>query len=137
MKPTRESIQQLLDLPEQINACERTINGLRSDKAKQERKQKAIEARLRLSERVKSEPNAEDRKAALVLECEDHPEWQKVTSRLEELAGMIRATEAQRDLLRRTRAGLQVQAGLYIVQKLEEAAKDKDIVAAVGGKWLA
>lgn len=137
MKPTRESLQQLLDLPAQIHAVEKTINGLKNDKKRKERELDAIVARIRLSERVKSESNAEDRRAALILECEDHPQWQKVVSRLDELAGMIRAQEAHRDLLRRTREGLRAQAELYFVQRLEELLKDKDLAGVIRGGLLA
>lgn len=138
MKLTKDDLTRLLDLPDQIATVERTINGLKSDKAKLTRKLDGMEARHRVHiSKEGGYTNAEDRKAALVIALEDDQAYQGSTERLEAINGMIRAHEAQRDLLRRTRAGLQAQAGLHIVQKLEEVAKDKDIVAAVGGKWLA
>ncbi|GGO24912.1 hypothetical protein [Deinococcus humi] len=138
MKPTVDDLRQLLDLPEQIAAQERQINGMKSDKAKRARELEALEARHRI--RISKEggyTNAEDRKAALTIALEDDLKYAGITDRLDQLNGTIRAAEAQRDLLRRKRAGLQVQAGLHIVGRLDELVKDKDIVAAVGGKWLA
>ncbi|GBF05876.1 hypothetical protein DAERI_060136 [Deinococcus aerius] len=138
MKPTADQLRQLLDLPEQIHGLDRTLNGLKSDKKKKEREVEASKARHRI--RISKEggySNAEDRAAALTIALEDDPKHAALVERLEALGGMIRAQEAQRDLLRRTREALRVQAGLHIVGKLEELVKDKDLVAMVGKGWLA
>lgn len=138
MKPTTDDLRQLLDLPEQIAVQERQINGMKSDKAKKTRELDAMEARHRIRiSQTGDYTNAEDRKAALLIALDDDPKYSAITERLDQLNGTIRAAEAQRDLLRRKRASLQTQAGLFIVNRLDELVKDKDVVAAVGGKWLA
>lgn len=138
MKPTTDQLKQLLDLPDEILVIEKTINGLKSEKAKKLRDLAAMTARHQL--RISSEmgkSNADDRKAALVIACEDDPKLSAVQERLDQIAGMLRAYDAQRDHLRRTREGLRVQGGLYIVARLEELLKDKDLASAIGGGLLA
>lgn len=138
MKPTNDAIREMLDLPAGIKAVENKLNGLKSDKVKQVRKVDASEARHRL--RISKEggySNAEDRKAALLLACEDDPKHAALVERLDSLTGMIRAAEAEIDLMRRTRAGIQAQAGLHIVNRLEELLKDKDLATAIGSQLLA
>ncbi|BDP42888.1 hypothetical protein DAETH_28570 [Deinococcus aetherius] len=138
MKPSKEAVEQLLDLPAQINALDRTLNGLKNDKAKKTREIDASKARHRVRISKEGEySNAEDRAAALTIALEDDPKHSALVERLEALNGMIRSTEAQRDLLRRTREGLRVQAGLYIVGRLEELVQDKDLAKALGMGLLA
>lgn len=134
MKPTLDDLRNLLDLPDQIAAIDRTINGLKSDKAKKLRELESMEARHRL--RVSKEggyTNAEDRKAALLIALEEDPKYAAGVERLESIDGMLRANTAQKDLLRRQREAVRVQAGLYIVGRLEELAKDKELVKSLGG----
>lgn len=138
MKPTNDDLRQLLDIPSQLDALDRTHNGLKSDKARKGRELDGMKARHRI--RISKEggySNAEDRAAALVIACEDDPKYSAVAERLDALDGMIRANRAQYDLLRRQREGLRVQGGLYIVARLEELMKDKDLVQAVTSGLLA
>lgn len=138
MKPTNDDLRQLLDLPAGIKAVENKLNGMKSDKVKVTRKLDAAEARHRLRIREEGDyTNAEDRKAALLIACEDDPKHSGLVERLDALNGMIRAAEAEIDLLRRTRAGIQAQAGLHIVTRLEELLKDKDLATAIGSQLLA
>jgi hypothetical protein len=127
-----ETINKLLDLPGQIEVQERMLLGLKDDKAKVERKKKVAEAKVRLSESVKSEKNAEERAAAYVLECENDPAWLKHTDRLEELRRTIAKHEAQRDLLRRERESLRVVLEIDFVTRLEKALSDRDLVRLAG-----
>lgn len=138
MKPSNDDLRRLLDLPEQIHALDRQINGMKSDKAKKTREVEASKARHRV--RISKEggySNAEDRAAALTIALEDDPKHSALVERLEALNGTIRAAEAQRDLLRRTREALRVQAGLHIVTRLEELVKDRDLATAIAGGLLA
>lgn len=138
MKPTNDQLRQLLDIPDQIQAIERNINGMKTDKAKVTRELDALEARHRI--RISKEggyTNAEDRKAALVIACEDDELYSAKVERLEKLNGMIRSKETERDHLRRTRSAIQAQAYAYIVTKGEELLKDKDLVQAVASRLLA
>ncbi|WP_288482415.1 hypothetical protein, partial [uncultured Deinococcus sp.] len=108
MKPTNDDLRQLLDLPAGIKAVENKLNGMKSDKAKKTRELDAAEARHRLRISGSGDyTNAEDRKAALLVACDDDPKHAAIVERLDALNGMIRAAEAERDYLRRTRAGLQ------------------------------
>ncbi|AAF12349.1 hypothetical protein [Deinococcus radiodurans] len=137
-KPTNDQLRQLLDLPDQILAVEKTINGLKSDKAKVTRELDALEARHRL--RISKEggyTNADDRKAALIVACEDDELYSAKTERLDKLNGMIRSKETERDHLRRTRAAIQAGAYAYIVAKTEELMKDRDLITAIGSRLLA
>lgn len=138
MKPTADDLRQLLDIPAQLEALDRTHNGLKSDKARKTRELDGMKARHRI--RISKEggyTNAEDRAAALVIACEDDAKYAATVERLEALDGMIRANRAQYDHLRRTREGLRVQGGLYIVARLEDLIKDKDLAAAIGSGLLA
>lgn len=138
MKPTADDLRQLLDIPEQLEALDRNYNGMKSDKAKKGREQDAAKARWRI--RISKEggySNAEDRAAALIIALEDDPKYTAIVERLETLDGTLRANRAQYDLLRRKREALRVQAGLHIVNRLEELIKDKDLVQAVGSMVLA
>lgn len=138
MKPTNDQLRQLLDLPDQILAVEKTINGLKSDKARVTRELDAMEARHRISiSRSGDYTNAEDRKAALLIACEDDPKYSAKQERLESVNGMIRSKEAERDHLRRTRAAIQAGAYAYIVAKTEELMKDRDLITAIGSRLLA
>lgn len=134
MKPATDDLRKLLDIPDQIAALDRTINGLKSDKAKKVRELEGMEARHRI--RISKEggyTNAEDRKAALLIALEEDPKYAAGAERLEAINGMLRANDAQRDLLRRQREALRVQCGLYIVGRLEEQVKDKELVRSLGG----
>lgn len=138
MKPTTDDLRNLLDIPERIAALDRTINGLKSDKAKKTRELDGMEARHRI--RISKEggyTNAEDRKAALTIALEEDPKYAAGIERLESINGMIRANDAQRDLLRRQRDGLRVQGGLYIVNRLDELVKDKNLVQVIAAGILA
>lgn len=138
MKPTNDDLRLMLDQPAAIKAVEHKLNGMKSDKAKKTRELDAAEARHRLRIREEGDyTNAEDRKAALIVACDDDPKYVAIVERLEALNGMIRAAEAERDYLRRTRAGIQAQAGLHIVNRLEELLKDKDLATAIGSQLLA
>lgn len=135
--PALTDLQRLADLPELIARQGRTLNGLKSDLERAERKQTAIEARLRLSADVRAEKNADDRKAALVLACEANLDWCKVTERITELRGMIRATTEQKDLLRREREILQGKTIANAAARLHAIMEDQKFAETVARAALA
>ena len=137
VNPTLTDLQRLADLPEMIAKQGRTLNGLKSDLERAERKQTAIEARLRLSESVRAEKNADDRKAALVLACEQDGDWCKVTDRILELRGMIRATTEQKELLRREREILHGKTVANAAARLHAIMEDQKFAETIARAALA
>lgn len=135
--PALTDLQRLADLPEMIAKQGRTLNGLKSDLERAERKQTAIEARLRLSDAVRAEKNTDDRKAALVLACEADAEWCKTTERITELRGMIRATGEQKDLLRREKDILQGKTIANAAARLHAIMEDQKFAELVAKAALA
>lgn len=133
----RSDLERLADLPDLIMGQERQILGMKDAKAKAERKLKSVEAKVRLSEEVKSERNSQDRDAAFLLECENDADWTKSKDRLEELTRTIRSHEAQRDALRREREGLNTTLMLRAASRMEAVLNHKDFRAAVGAGILA
>ena len=136
--PAVADLQRLADIPAEIQALERTINGLKTDKDKQERRVDASKARHQLAISKGGEySNAEDRRAALLLALEDDPKHAALTERLESIRGMIRASEANRDLLRREREALRVKLEHSFADRLEAALNDKNLTTLVGARLLA
>ncbi len=135
-KHTQDLIK-LAELPGLIEAQDRIILGLKDDKLKNERRRKHVEARIQLSDEVKSEKNQKDRDASHLLLCEADPTWTKATDRLEELRRTIAKHEAQRDLLRREREALRVVLEHAFADRLEAALSDKELGRMIGSGFRA
>lgn len=135
--PPISDLQRLADLPELINNADRRVLGMKANRDKLKRSMDATEARLRLSEKVKSEKNAEDRAAALLLALEDDPKHQANVERLDELTATIRKVEAERDMLRRERDGLQTTIIARSTAQWKEILADQKFAEMVGTKALA
>lgn len=132
LNPSLTDLQRLIDLPDLIKNAGKSLGGMRSDKEKVERTLKSIESRLRLSEAVKAEKNAEERAARLLLLCEADPAWVKATDRLDELTGTIRARQEERNYLDNELKVLHGRLLASFVPQLQALIEDRRMTEMIG-----